>query len=290
VSELGSLMRRVRRRVKDSPVRAYVQDNPLDPGDVSITIRAGDVTRFKDAGIPCCFDDGTDELIITSAPADSTATTLAVDRGQDGTVAAEHAQNTAILIRPRFDNAELLDRVTGIVENELWPQVWLAGESTLAYQGVNEYYEPTVPDIEEILYAYQLSGGFRYPLHFEFLSRSLADDTNFPDGAITILDVLPDVTTIHFAYKARPTIGTLSSALENLVLLGTSADLVLGEEGAHVGGDTTVIQGRVQDGSRLRAGAVMWDRFEGARTQERIRLQSEEQERRSRVSGVGRVR
>jgi hypothetical protein len=251
-----------------------IQDNPLTPGDTTISLRAGDAPRFRDSGLPCCFDDGTDELIITVDPADAT----------------EHAQNTPLLIRPRFTNAEILDRITSIVETELFPHVWLAGESTLEYQAVDEFYDPVVPDIEEVDYAYQLSGGYRYPLHIDFLSRSLADDANFPNGAITVLDATPDATRIYFAYKARPTIGSLSGALENLTVMATVADMVMAEEASHVGGDTSAVQRRVEDGSRLRAGAVLWDRFEAARAQERIRLQSEEQERRAHVSGVGRVR
>jgi hypothetical protein len=267
-----------------------IQDNPLTPADTTISLRAGDAPRFRDSGLPCCFDDGTDELIITSAPADSTANTLEVDRGQDGTTASEHTEDTPLLIRPRFTNAEILDRVVSIVETELYPHVWLAGESSLDYQASTEYFEPIVPDIEEIDYAYQLSGGNRYPLQVDFLSRTLADDANFPNGAITVVDALADATKIYFAYKARPTIGSLSGALENLTIMATTADMVMAEEAAHVGGDTSAVQRRVEDGSRLRAGAVLWDRFEAARAQERIRLQSEEQERRAHIRGVGRVR
>lgn len=290
MSELGQLLRRVRRRVKDQPVRVPIQDNPLTNVDTTISLRPGDSARFRDSGIPCCFDDGSDELIITSAPADSTANTLEVDRGQDGTTPTEHELGESLLIRPRFTNAEILDRVTSIVESELFPHVWLAGEASLDYQASTEYFSPDVPDIEEIDYAYQLSGGFRYVLHVDFLSRSLADDANFPNGAITVLDSLADATKIYYAYKARPTIGSLSGALENLVVMGTTADMVMAEEASHVGGDTSAVQRRVEDGSRLRAGAVLWDRFEAARSQERIRLQHEEQERRAHISGVGRVR
>ncbi len=193
MSELASLVGRVRRRAKDGPVRAYVNNNPLTAAATEITIRTGDVSRFKDAGIPCSFDDGTDELVVTSAAADPTTSKVAVDRAQDGTAAAEHVFNTPILIRPRFSNAELIDRIMGIVENELWPQVWLAGEASLEYQAVNEYYSPDVPDIEEIVYAYQLVSGYRYPLHVDYLSRSLADDANSPPRRDGFGLVLPGI-------------------------------------------------------------------------------------------------
>ena len=282
-----ALMRRVRRRAKANPVRVLIQNAPsLTAAGGSIDLRASDVAHFRQAGIQCCFDDETDELVITSAPGDTTANTVTIDRGQDGTAPAEHELSTALLLRPRFANAELLDRLTYIVENELWPHVWLAGEDKLAYQGTTEYYSPDVPDIEEVTGVYQLSGGYRYALMYDFLAHALADDVNFPNGALTINEEV-DASDIFYSYRARPMLGTLSSSLEALVVMGTLADLVMAEESAHVGGDDSVVQGRVQDGSRLRAGAVLWERFDGARTQRRIALQHEEQMRRRRVSLVG---
>jgi len=286
MSDVVDLMRRIRNRAKDRPKRAMIQDNPLSDIAVSITLRATEIALFKGAGVECNFDDETDELIITSAPADSTANTIAVDRGQGGTAKAAHALATALLVRPRFTNSELLERMTYIVENELWPHVWLAGEAKLTYQGTTEYYSPDVPDIEEVTGVYQLSGGYRYALMYDFLSRALGDDVNFPNGALTIQEEV-DASDIYYSYRARPTLGTLSSQLESLVVMGTVADLLMAEEGAHVGGDDSVVQGRVQDGSRLRAGAVLWDRFDGARTQRRIALQHEEQMRRRQIAGVG---
>lgn len=289
MSELAALIRRVRRRAKDNPRRALIQNDPLAANGASLTLRANEVGNFKDGGIQLCFDDGTDELVITNAPADTSASTVAIDRGQDGTVAAEHVKNTAALIRPRFSNAEILEQIVSIVDEELFPQVWLAGEASLTYQSANEYYDPGVPDIEEVVYAYQLSGGLRYPVMFDFLPRALADDANFPDGAITLIEPLADTTPVYYAYRARPTLGTLTSTLEGLVVQGSLAALTMAEESAHVGGGTSAVQQRVQDGSRLRAGLVLWERFDAARMQERIRLQSEEQMRRRQVTGVGRV-
>ncbi len=287
MSDIADLMRRVRRRGRDHPERALLQDTPLDASDTAVTLLQADLPKFKDGGILVNFDDETDELAITTAPADTTALTVGVSRGQDGTAAAEHPTATALLLRPRWSNAEIIDALAYVVDNEFWPHVWLAGETSLTYQGATEYYSPAVPDIEEIVYAYQLSGGVRYQLHAEWLSPELADDANFPDGAVTIRRAV-DASKIYLAYRARPTLGTLTSKLENLAIMGAFAELVMAEEGAHVGGDTSATQRQVQDGSRLRAGAVMWDRFERARIGERIRLQHEEQLARRRFFGAGR--
>lgn len=276
MSDIADLVRRVRRRGKDRPDRALVQDNPLTAVATIITVLAADVAKFKESGILCNFDDETDELVYTSGAADTTALTVPVSRGQDGTAATSHVQGTALLIRPRYSSAELIDALSYVVENELWPHVWLAGESTLGYQSANEYFTPNVPDIEEIAYAYQLSGGTKHELHAEFLSPTVADDLNFPNGAI-IIRRAADSSTIYYAYRARPALGSLTSMLENLVVMGAFAELVMTEEGAFVGGDSSAVQKTVGEGARLKAGAVLWNRFESSRTQERIRLQHEEQ-------------
>ncbi len=285
MSTYADLIRRVRRRVGDRPTRVLVQDDPLSATASSLTIRSTDADKFKQAGIELCFDDGTDELVITNAAVDSATNTVGIDRGQDGTTAADHQQNVAALLRPRFDNATYIDNLNYMIADELWPDVWEAKESTLTYQSANEYYSPSVTDIEELVYAYQIISGTIVEIKAEFLSPGLADNTNFPNGAILIRET-GDSSTIYFAYRARPTLASLTSGLEHLVVLGAAAQLVLAEEARHVGGGTTAIERRVQDGSRLRAGVISWEQFTHARTKERIRLAHEEQLARHKLFGV----
>jgi hypothetical protein len=288
MSDLAAMMRRVRRNVHDRPDRILVQDDPLTAVAETMSVLAGDVGRLPTSGISLCFDDASDELAITTAAADSTENEVALARGQDGTAAASHVKNTAALKSPRYDNAQIIDALTFIVENELWPEVWLPIEAPLTYQSTNDYYAAPEPDIEEFVYAYQLEAGRHFEVHAKFLSPALADDENFPDGAILISPYLPATSTIYCSFRARPSLGDLSPQLENLVVLGASAHLTLVEELGHVGGQDPVTSGRVQAGSSLRAGAVTWDRFVNSRIKERIRLQHAEQLARRHFFGMGR--
>lgn len=279
MSTYASLIRQIRRRMGDRPERVFVQDNPLTAGAALMTILAADVGKFPNSSIFLNFDDGTDELVITTAPADTATNTIAIARGQDGTTGASHAQNAAALFRPRHSNAEIIDVVDYLIGDELWPQVWTPAETTLAFQSVNDYFSPTPTDIGEIAYAYQLSGGQVAELHAEFIPPNLADNTNFPRGAVLIRRTV-DSSTIYLAYRAKPTLATLGD-LEKLGVLGCIADLTMREEAEHVGPAATAVDHRVSDGSKLRAGAVLWDRFNSSRMQKYISLQHEEAKRRT---------
>lgn len=286
MSDLVSLVRRVRRAVGDRPLRTWILDDPLTAGATSITIDADHAGYFPSAGIEICFDDATDEMCVTTGPADPETGGVPVARGQDGTNATEHAKGVALLKSPRFSSAQILDAVHMIVDNELWPDVWVPAEATLAYQATSEYYAAPMPDIEEIVYAYQLSGGRIWPVRARFLSQELARDADFPDGAI-IVDGAYDAVDIRCAFRVRPTVGTLTSELEHLVVLGAAAHLVLGEELAYSGGADDAVSRRLDPGTKLRAGAVNWDRFRDARAKERIRLQHAEQLARVKLFGPG---
>lgn len=288
MSDLASLVRRVRRAVGDRPLRVWVLDNPLTASATAITIDAAQAGQFPSAGIELCFDDATDELVVTTGPADPSTGQVPVARGQDGTTATQHANGTALLKAPRFTNAQVLDAISLIIDNELWPDVWVPAEATLTYQSTNDYYAAPVPGIEEVVYAYQLSSGRIWPVRAQFLSQELSRDSDFPDGAILIdAASVYDAVDIRVAFRVRPAVGTLTSELEHLVTLGASAHLVLGEELAFSGGTDDAVSRRLDPGTKLRAGAINWDRFRDARAKERIRLQHAEQLARVKLFGPG---
>lgn len=282
---MEGLIRRVRRATKDRPARAWVADNPLTATATDLTVGAGDIGNFKEAGKELCFDDGTDELVITTGAADSTTNKITMVRGQDGTAGTEHILATAVLIKPRFTNAEIIDAISTVIDNLLWPKIWVPAETTLAYQSTNDYFSPTLPGIDEIGLAYQLvSGGF-YKIAAELVRGPFADDANFPNGAIIISSTV-DSSTIYLSVHLRPAVDNLDIEAENLTVAGASALLVEAEEMAHVGGATTAVDKTVADGSKLRAGVVLMQRFENMLDRRRVALASAEQQRRHELLGV----
>jgi hypothetical protein len=286
VSDLAQLVRRVRRSVGDRPLR-LIPTSPVNATATTITLSASDARHLPTSGIELSWDDGTDEIAVTLGAADPDTGQVDVARGQDGTQPTDHGTG-AILKSPRFSTAAVLDAITMVVDNELWPDVWLPAEGTLTWQSSSEYYAAPLPDIEELVYAYQLSAGRVWPIRATFLSQELAGDADFPDGAILIpLGATLDQSDIHVSFRLRPKVGTLTSELEHLVVLGASAHLVMAEELSYAGGSDAAVSQRLDPGTKLRAGAVLWDRFQEARTKERLRLQHAEQLARRKFFGAG---
>ncbi len=285
MSNLANLMRRVRWAVGDRPLEVPLSGS-VTADATSITVPTT-LTQSIKAGTRMCFTDETDELVVASAAADPETGQVTVYRGQEGTTPSAH-ENASVLIEPRFPNARLLDAITMVVENELWPEVWIPGEATLTWQGTSDYYAAPVPGIGDLRFAYQVSDGLVHQVPAAFLPPELTDAADWPDGAVLIArSAVVDSVPIVLALRLRPSLGTLTAEVEHLVVLGASAHLVMSEEFGFVGGDTVAVAARVQDGSRLRAGAVAWERFERARTKTFVRLQHQEQLLRSRLFGGG---
>jgi hypothetical protein len=277
MSDIADLVRAVRRKIRDSPVRTRITDAAgIDNAVQTISLPVGQAILFPDPNRYFEFDDGTDERAYSEDIGDTNADQLTnVQRGVDGTTAVQHALGCPILIDPRFSFAEIADVVNRIVDLELWPQSWVPGESSLAWQAPNEYYPSPVPGVERIVYAYQLVNGVKYRIHAELLPAPLADNANFPNGAITIRDT-SDTSTIFFAYRARATLGTLTTTQQHLVTLGAAGQLMISEEAEHVRPAPSYIDRRVADGAKARAGQLLWQDFQQGLQREFINLLSDE--------------
>lgn len=275
------LVGQIARRLRDRPPRSLVLNDPLGETDTTVQLPAGDAQRFPTPGIRCEFGDGTDEVAITTGAADNATDILPIAiRGADGTTAVDHAKNTPILIEPRFEFAEVNAVINEVVENELWPYVWIPVETQITPNtGIDTYAAP-VAGIAELTYAYQEFSGFTYPLHVELLPPEFTDDTEFPDGAILISPQhFIDTSPAFISYRAKPTLATLTPDLEALVILGVSGSLLLGEEASTVSPDRGFVQSQIKSGDRARAGSILWARFEQERARKNVSLSVREEQR-----------
>jgi hypothetical protein len=278
----ADLIRRVRRRSKQRPLRSKVENNPLAAGGATITVPDAHFSRFH-IGQELNFDDGTDELAVITTLTEPDQ--VGVDRGQDGTDDVSHALDTGLILKPLWTNAEILDELTDVVENQLWPWVWVPKETTLVYDD-DGHYSPAVTDIESITFVYQLVVGERYELSHEWLSPQQADDTNFPNGMLLIPETY-DESTIYVAYRAQASLvvdgsgdfTNLPSVLASLTVVGSVASLVLAGEASLVMPDEKALERRIDPGMRSTAGRRLREEFENRRDMERINLQEDEEER-----------
>jgi hypothetical protein len=279
MSTMIDLVRRLRRQLGDDPVRSRTVSGSPVPDQAAatdVTVPDGQTSKFRTQMMFEFNDDTGERLEVDST--DPTTNKVTALRAREGTAHAAHTNGTDIVIEPRFSYPQASDTLSEIIDGELWPDVWIFGESTLTYHSTQDYYDPSVTDIEQLVSAYQLVSGHRYSIDFHWLSPEVADDVNFPDGAISI-PIVVDYSTIYFAYRVRPTLANLTTTLERLVLMGAGAELLELEEGSHVGPDRSAVDATVGDGAKLRAGLVRWDRFTQTRERERVRLLSLEMEK-----------
>lgn len=273
---LADLITKTRRRLGDRPRFVRVSNttnNSTNP--VTVNLQTGEGALFPSAGGYVEWDDGTGEggIVLNVVPEDDEIT---ISRSAYGEALAGHAAGAKLLLAPRFEYFVLADLATDIVD-EFWPSIWIPKETTLTYQSTNDYYSPTPDDIAEITYAYQLSAGSRWPLRATFLPAELADNTNFPRGAITIpLGATADNSVIYLSYKAIPTVANLLVRQEGLVVDGVIAKVTIDEEIRHVAPAASSTERRVADGAKLRAGAIAWQQFQERLQRERVRLLVEE--------------
>jgi hypothetical protein len=276
VSDLPTLVRKVRRAFNDMPDFAHTTgtvDGTTNPVVVTLVagqgVKAGPGTRIE-------WDDGTGE---TGSISTQDADTWTVYRSDFGEGLSTHASGARILISPRFEYNRITDVITSII-NGLWPDIWVPLETTIPYQGSAEYFSPSVADIEDISYVYQVYAGsvYRY-MNVGYVPPILADNTNFASGFVTIpFGTLVDTSTIYVAYKAVPTVANLLARQEDLVVDGTIAQLAMTEEVNFTGPSAQAVDRALAGSDKLRAGSVLWGQYQDRLQQERIRLLADEAE------------
>lgn len=276
------MVRAVRDRLRDRPERSVLTAE-LSATATTATIPEGDVARlFGRTGVTVEFDDAAGESAIVTG-ADGETSTLTLLRGQHGSTAAPHAQGTALLVEPRFSWREIASALGEAVDLHLWPHVWRHGEFVLTVQPGTGYYSPPVPDIEEVTYAYQISGGRMLGVPVTFLGPGQADEANFPYGAI-LVPWVADSSSVYVAYRARPRLRSLSSELERLAIVFALSQLAMQEESSLLAPGSSVVDRQLQAGSRLRQGVVMREVFERSRAEIRASLLVAEDEAKRRAN------
>lgn len=277
------LVRRVRRLGRDRPDRTRITDaTGIDENTLTITLPAGHQAKLPQAGTVLEPDDGFGELIETVDRSDSNV--IDVYRGFDGTQPSAHETGTVLLIKPRWFYADVIEALDTVIGLEFWPHVWVPGELELTYQSSDDFYPLPVAGVDEVSHVYQLQSGRFYQLAWKLISPELGDNANFPNGGLAVPGAFAG-SQIYVAYRGQPTILNLTGDLEKLAVMGALANLVMTEESVLVGPDTRLVDTNLQAGSRLRAGAVLWQRFEGARSTTRIALQETEDARRRQLTG-----
>lgn len=276
-----SILRRVGRLLRDYPA-SVLSVNALnaDSTQTSITFDTGEGAKLREGMILESDDwgqnNGVEPILIRSVTGDTATVRRAY---QNTSFLFAHQANTFFRVAPRFSWNRIYDAVVEVVTGELWPQVWIPRNTTVAWQATNEWFPVGVNDFEEVILAYQLVSGVKYELHAEFMPPEIADDTNFPNGALVIRRTV-DTSTIYVAYKARPAqpLGSATNntnQIDSLIVLGAAGFLQQEEEVPHLAPGRALIEQRIAGPEKLQAGAAILGQFEKRRQQEHLNLEAE---------------
>jgi hypothetical protein len=278
---MATLVSKVRWQIGDRPLRSRTV-NALNSTDAAgfervVTLPSGHASRFS-VGMRVEFDDDSEEATEVTA-VDTSAGTVTLMRGQEMTAISAHAAATALLIAPRFSYVQVADALTDIVEGELWPDIWIPSEFTMPYEA-DGVYAPAVTGLEDVRWIYQaVAGDEPYIIEdFTFISAEQAD-AGYPNGMLLVPDYY-DSSQLYIYGRLRPTTTNLTDRLLRLSAIGVSAQLSDLGEVQLVGPDASAAERRIQEGSRARAGANLWDRFERRRWREHVNLSEDELQKR----------
>jgi len=243
----------------------------------TVQLPTGHAARFT-VGMSVEADDDSEEHMKV-ASVDVSLDTVNLIRGQELTAVSTHAVNTELLIAPRLSYVQIGDALSDIVEGELWPEIWVPTEFTLPYENDGVYSPPT-SGLEHVQFIYQAVSGDEPEILnlFTYISPEQAD-AGFPNGMLIVHEHF-DTSTLFVAGRIRPSTANLTDRLLRLASQGVMAQLSDTGEVQLVGPDASAAERSIQEGSRARAGANLWDRFERRRWREHVQLAEDEQAKR----------
>ena len=172
-----------------------------------------------------CEDQAAGEIVIMSTDHPSAGNDVTVRRGQNGTTAlAAYATTTAVFYKnPVFPRYRIERFINETVDNDLFPHVWMVGETTLSFTvGDTTYEMPT--DCGDVLQVYQSdlnSDGKFYPIDtqaWEYVPVvASAESTNL--NFLRLRHVIDETGTVYVTYKQKPSSASLSDLSTSLAAM-----------------------------------------------------------------------
>lgn len=266
-SVLPAMISKLRTRLRDRPDETVLL-GAIDETDTAM--RVEDPDKFERPGLRMEFDDGTTEAILTTGVSDGEE--VPIRRGRWGTPATSHSAGTTVLFEPRFSGMALGEAVSSCIDGDLFPHVWVQGELRLDWQVDNEYFDPGIEDIIEVVAVWQLRAGQRFRVkRYDFTPGNQIADEEWPNGLLFIpRGGLIGNEDIYIGFKALPTVFNLTEPRQqNLAVAGAHAAIVLEEEAVRLAPNRSAIMDRISEGAGLQTGRTLRAQFIERRDAER---------------------
>lgn len=268
----------IRLELDDEPVKLQLNGAIANTTEETVVVNTGETAKLQ-VGMRLEHDDASGEERRVLSITDSTD--FEAERGYLGSTAATHADDTYLLVQPRWRYRQVAEAIDVALA-----QLYGKGVYDIEHREVNSsastnYYDLPNAGVVEVLGIYQLPSGFSEPYWLNDFSRyPLQTDTDdFASGfAIFIRENvgLAGTDVYHVLCKERLAIGTITSAQEAIVKWLACAELLDGREPRRLGGPTNQGDRTVRPAETQRSSA--WYR---AKADELI--MTEKQDLRSRV-------
>ncbi len=169
-------------------------------------------------------DQAAGEMVIMSTDHPADGNDVTVRRAQNGTTALAAYATTAVFYKnPVFPRYRIERFINETVNNDLFPHVWMVGETTVSYTvGETTYEMPT--DCGDVLQVYQAdldSDSRFYPIDtmsWEYVPVvAAAESTN--QNYLRLKRVFDQTDTVYVTYKQKPTSSSLSDLSTSLAAM-----------------------------------------------------------------------
>jgi hypothetical protein len=191
----------------------------------------------------------------------TSATDFEAERGYRGSTAATHADNTFLLIAPRWTYRQITAAIDSALVQLYQKGVYqIVTTRELTSSATTNYYNLPDAAITELLGVYQFPSGFAEPFWLANFERYpvVADTTDFAAGKALVIREqvgIAGVDVFKLITKERHTITTISTPVEQAVRFLACAELLDGREPRRLGGPTNQGDRTVRPGETQRSSA-----------------------------------
>lgn len=256
---------KIRRILADNPVRLHLNGALADTTDETVTLDSTDIAKVQ-VGQLLEHDDGgatsAEQRQVISV--DSTNSQFEAYRGFNGSTAATHADNSFMLINPRFPYDTVAEAVNAVLDTELFENGiydLIEHQVTSNSDGSADYNAPA-STCEEFMAVYQLISGMTAPEWFPSTAFSRyptnVDTSLYSNGKVFWIKQnlgTPGTDIFYVSCAERLTISTLTSTQERIVQFLACAYLMEWSDARRIQGPTNQGDRTVRPNQAVQTGA-----------------------------------
>ena len=257
MATLAATVTAIRRLLKDEPVKIQLDGSLGDTTTETVTVNSGETAKIQ-AGVRLEHDDGgTTSAEQRRVLAVSSVMVFTAERGYMNSTAATHADNSYLLIAPRFPYDEVAQAVNVTLDTTLYAKgVYDIVERTITSSATTDVYNAPNAATEELLGVYQFPSSSDEPIwlsNFDRYPRNVAT-AHYASGKSFAIRENYGVAGTEIYYvnsKEKLTVTTLSASQERIVQFLAAAYLLDWETPKKLAGPTNQGDRTVRTGDYL---------------------------------------